>query len=144
MTVPVLIVSHGYLARELLAAARAISRSALRVRGDPPIHALCVEWRAGRAQAARLIETRIRQLDQEHGAGVLILTEIFGDTPCNSALRASGVARAAVVTGVNLPMVLSLCCGPPDLDLPDLADWIWSNGRKSIQLAATGLARPTR
>ncbi|MXW00481.1 MAG: PTS fructose transporter subunit IIA [Holophagales bacterium] len=141
MTVPVLIVSHGDLARELLASARAISgRDASTEKA--PIDALCVDWRAGRAQASRLIETRIRQLDQEHGSGVLILTEMFGDTPCNSALRAAGVTRAAVVTGVNLPMVLSLCCGAPDLDLPDLADWIWSNGRKSIQLAATGLARP--
>lgn len=141
MTVPVLIVSHGDLARELLASARAISGKHSSA-GNAPIHALCIDWRAGRAQAARLIETRIRQLDQEHGSGVLILTEMFGDTPCNSALRAAGVARAAVVTGVNLPMVLSLCCGAPDLDLPDLADWIWSNGRKSIQLAATGLGRP--
>ena len=143
MTVPVLIVSHGDLARELLASARAISGEHSSA-GDAPIHALCVDWRAGRSQAARLIETRIRQLDQEHGSGVLILTEMFGDTPCNSALRAAGVARAAVVTGVNLPMVLSLCCGAPDLDLPDLADWIWSNGRKSIQLAATGLVRPAK
>ena len=143
MTVPVLIVSHGDLARELLESARAISGQHSGG-GNAPIHALCVDWHAGRTQAASLIETRIRQLDQEHGSGVLILTEMFGDTPCNSALRAAGVARAAVVTGVNLPMVLSLCCDAPDLDLPDLADWIWSNGRKSIQLAATGLARPAK
>lgn len=143
MTVPVLIVSHGGLARELLASAKAIAGHHSSA-GNAPIHALCVDWRAGREQAASLVEARIRQLDQEHGSGVLILTEMYGDTPCNSALRAAGVARAAVVTGVNLPMVLSLCCGAPDLDLPDLADWIWSNGRKSIQLAATGLARPAR
>ncbi len=143
MTVPVLIISHGDLARELLESARAISGQHSGA-GNAPIHALCVDWRAGRAQAASLIETRIRQLDEEHGSGVLILTEMFGDTPCNSALRAAGVTRAAVVTGVNLPMVLSLCCDAPDLELPDLADWIWSNGRKSIQLAATGLARPAK
>lgn len=143
MTVPVLIVSHGDLARELLASAKAIAGRHSNA-GNAPIHALCVDWRAGREQAASLIEARIRQLDQEHDSGVLILTEMYGDTPCNSALRAAGVARAAVVTGVNLPMVLSLCCGAPDLDLPDLADWTWSNGRKSIQLAATGLARPAR
>lgn len=141
MTVPVLIVSHGDLARELLASAKAISGQQPSS-ATVPVHALCVDWRADGEQAAGLIEARIRELNREHGAGVLILTEMFGDTPCNSALRAAGVARAAVVTGVNLPMVLSLCCGAPDLDLPDLADWIWSNGRKSIQLAATGLTRP--
>lgn len=140
MTVPVLIVSHGGLARELLASANAISGQQPDSR-SAPIHALCIDWRADGAQTVALIEARIRELDREHGSGVLILTEMFGNTPCNSALRAAGVARAAVVTGVNLPMVLGLCCGAPDLELPDLADWAWSSGRRSIQLAAPGPAR---
>lgn len=141
MTVPVLIVSHGGLARELLASADAISGQRPDSR-SAPIHALCIDWRADGEQTVALIEARIRELDREHGAGVLILTEMFGNTPCNSALRAAGAARAAVVTGVNLPMVLGLRCGAPDLELPDLADWAWSSGRRSIQLAAPGLTRP--
>ena len=140
MTVPVLIVSHGDLAQRLLDSARAISGQD---RDDcpVPISALCVDWRADAAEAADLVEAGVRRLEERHGAGVLILTEMFGDTPCNSALRASASANAAVVTGVNLPMVLSLCCEAPDLDLPDLADWIWNNGRRSIQLAASGAPR---
>lgn len=137
MTVPVLIVSHGELAQRLLDSARAISGQDSDT-CPVPVYALCVDWRADAAEASALIEARVRRLEEQHGDGVLILTEMFGDTPCNSALRASGVANAAVVTGVNLPMVLSLCCEAPDLDLPDLADWIWRNGRKSIQLAASG------
>ena len=143
MTVPVLLVSHGDLARRLLEAAYAISGV------DPessavPLRAVCLDWKADRKQAAALIEDAVRRLDREYGTGVLILTEMFGDTPCNIALKAAGATRAAVVTGVNLPMVLSLCCERPDLDLPDLADWIWSNGRRSIQLAASGSARPPK
>ncbi len=141
MTIPVLIVSHGARARELLSAARTISGRSGGAGTAPPIHAICLDWRAGRTRAASLIDARIRQLDRQHGAGVLVLTEMFGDTPCNSALQAARAGRAAVVTGVNLPMVLSLCCGAPDLDLPDLADWIWNNGRQSIQLAVTGATR---
>ena len=137
MTIPVLIVSHGELAQRLLESAHAISGQDHDT-CPVPIHALCVDWRADAGEAADLIEARVRRLEEEHGEGVLILTEMFGDTPCNSALRASGAVNAAVVTGVNLPMVLSLCCGAPELDLPDLADWIWSNGRRSIQLAASG------
>ena len=140
MAVPVLIVSHGELAQRLLDSARAISGQD-RENCPVPISALCVDWCADAGEAAELIETTIHRLEKQHGAGVLILTEMYGNTPCNSALRVSGTANAAVVTGVNLPMVLSLCCEAPDLDLPDLADWIWSNGRRSIQLAASGTVR---
>ena len=143
MTVPVLIVSHGDLALQLLQSARAISGQAPDS-SSMPVYALCVDWRSDGVEAADLIEARVRLLEQQYGAGVLVLTEMFGDTPCNSALRASGVANVAVVTGVNLPMVLSLCCEAPDLDLPDLADWIWGNGHKSIQLAAPGKAQPPK
>ncbi len=143
MAVPVLIVSHGELARRLLDSARTISGQD-RDNCPVPISALCIDWRADAAEATGLIEARIRRLEEQHGTGVLILTEMFGNTPCNSALRASGTANAAVVTGVNLPMVLSLCCEAPDLDLPDLADWIWSNGRRSIQLAASGAVRKSK
>ncbi len=143
MTVPVLIVSHGELAQRLLDSARAISGQD-RDTCPVPVYALCVDWCADAAEAADLIEARVRRLEEQHEAGVLILTEMFGDTPSNCALRASGVANAAVVTGVNLPMVLSLCCEAPDLDLPDLADWIWSNGRKSIQLAASGCSQESK
>ncbi len=140
MAVPVLIVSHGELAQRLLDSARAISGQG-RDNCPVPISALCVDWRADAGEAAEIIEARIRRLEEQHGAGVLILTEMFGNTPCNSALRVSRTANTAVVTGVNLPMVLSLCCEAPDLDLPDLADWIWSNGRRSIQLGASGNVR---
>jgi len=105
-----------------------------------PVHALCVEWNASATEAVDQIAATIRRLDRVHDTGVLVLTEMFGDTPCNSALRASRDTRAAVVTGVNLPMVLSLCCGAPDLDLPDLANWVWRNGRRSVRLAAPGAA----
>lgn len=143
MAVPVLIVSHGDLAQRLLDSARAISGQD-RDNCPVPVSALCVDWHADAEEAADLIEARIRLLEEQHGAGILILTEMFGNTPCNSALRASVTANAAVVTGVNLPMVLSLCCEAPDLDLPNLADWIWSNGRRSIQLAASGAGRKSK
>ena len=41
---------------------------------------------------------------------VLVLTDLFGATPCNMAQRlVEGRAGARLVTGVNLPMLLRAC-----------------------------------
>ncbi|MBX3656297.1 MAG: PTS fructose transporter subunit IIA [Ramlibacter sp.] len=38
--------------------------------------------------------------------GVLVLTDIFGATPCNVAQKLVDGVRSKLITGVNLPMVL--------------------------------------
>ena len=40
------------------------------------------------------------------GSGVLILTDIFGATPANIAMKMRQAGRYEVITGVNLPMML--------------------------------------
>ncbi|MFA7268072.1 MAG: PTS fructose transporter subunit IIA [Sterolibacterium sp.] len=42
----------------------------------------------------------------DNGAGVLILTDIFGGTPSNIALKLLQPSRIEGVAGVNLPMLL--------------------------------------
>ncbi len=46
----------------------------------------------------------IKQLDQ--GDGVLILSDIYGATPCNIACQLLEPGRVEVVAGVNLPMLV--------------------------------------
>jgi PTS system ascorbate-specific IIA component len=41
---------------------------------------------------------------------VLILTDVFGATPCNAAMAAADGARARVVAGVNVPMLWRVLC----------------------------------
>ena len=50
----------------------------------------------------------IAQLDT--GDGVLLLVDIFGATPCNIARRLYQPGRVEGVSGVNLPMLLSVVC----------------------------------
>jgi PTS system ascorbate-specific IIA component len=45
-----------------------------------------------------------------NGQDVLILTDVFGATPCNVAMHVSDGVRARVVTGVNVPMVWRTLC----------------------------------
>jgi PTS system ascorbate-specific IIA component len=46
----------------------------------------------------------VRQLDQ--GEGVLVLTDIYGATPGNIAMRLLEAGRVEGVSGVNLPMLI--------------------------------------
>jgi len=46
----------------------------------------------------------LRELDT--GAGVLVLTDIYGATPCNVASRLLERGRVEGVSGVSLPMLL--------------------------------------
>lgn len=95
----ILILTHGTLGEALLRAAAHVlgSRPAHAekigiVAGDPPEEAL------ERAQAA------LARVDQ--GQGVLVLTDIFGATPANVALKLLADGRVEGLSGVNLPMLL--------------------------------------
>jgi mannose PTS system EIIA component len=46
--------------------------------------------------------------DTDQGAGVLILTDMFGGTPTNMSLSLLGTGRLEVLTGVNLPMLIKI------------------------------------
>lgn len=50
-------------------------------------------------QAARAALTGIAESE------VLVLTDVFGATPCNVAMRLADGARVRVVVGVNVPML---------------------------------------
>ncbi len=41
-----------------------------------------------------------------HTPGTLVLTDVFGATPCNVAQRLVDGIRSKLITGVNLPMLL--------------------------------------
>src|SRR5436189_5572470 len=94
------IVTHGHLAGELLAAAEMI------VGPISFITAVSIGWHddvdAARDEVQRAI-TRVSQ-----GAGVLLLTDMFGGTPTNIASMFLEEGVTEVVTGVNLPMVIEL------------------------------------
>lgn len=56
-------------------------------------------------------------LEQLQPKEVLILTDVFGATPCNVAQRLADGARVKVVTGINVPMLWrALCYSGESLD----------------------------
>lgn len=124
-----LIVSHGHLADELLTAAQTITGE---LEG---FGAVSLDWNDGFEQAQARIKNALELLDQ--GDGVLVLTDLFGGTPCNVALTFLEPGRVEIVTGVNLPMVVRLAClGKREMPIHEVAHWLRDKGRSSISLAS--------
>ncbi len=65
------------------------------------------------------------------GQGVLILTDLFGATPCNIASKLIPICRVRLVSGLNLPMLLKIMDNP-DADLDILANRALSGGCQGV------------
>ncbi|MGQ9896913.1 MAG: PTS sugar transporter subunit IIA [Acidobacteriota bacterium] len=122
------IITHGQLATELLHAAEMIVGDIRHVR------AVSIDWHDEVEIAQAVIERAI--IEAEQGAGVVILTDLFGGTPTNLAMAYGGHVPVEIVTGVNLPMVIKLATVPSDWALLDVARCITEQGRKNIHLAS--------
>ncbi|HZF13825.1 MAG TPA: PTS sugar transporter subunit IIA [Thermoanaerobaculia bacterium] len=124
-----LILTHGGLARELLAAARTINGELA------GFEALALDWNDSFEEARLKVRAAVERLNQ--GQGVLILTDMFGSTPCNVALTFLDPGKVEVLTGVNLPMVLRLACqGVEDTGVADAARWLQAKAQRSICMAS--------
>lgn len=130
------IVTHGHLAGELLAAAEMI------VGPISFITAVSIGWHddvdAARDEVQRAI-TRVSQ-----GAGVLLLTDMFGGTPTNIASMFLDDGNVEVVTGINLPMVIKLAGQTTNESLLETARRVCELGRQGIYLAGDLLAPPAK
>jgi mannose PTS system EIIA component len=122
-----LVVSHGHLAQELLAAAEMI------VGEISHIQAVSLGWHEDVNDARIEIERRIADVD--NGAGVLILTDMFGGTPSNIAFSFHEPGKVDVVTGANLPMIIKIARQKDGETLPSLARSVCDQGRSNIVMA---------
>lgn len=99
MSVGVLLVTHPGIGTSLLHSAR-------RIVDGLPLTTMCLDvpLDANLARIRESVQKNILQLDQ--GAGVLVLTDMFGATPNNVARTFASSNRVAVIAGVNLPMLV--------------------------------------
>lgn len=134
--VGILIISHGRLATELLAAAKTIEPALVE-----RARAITLEWNLDPEAARAEIARALKELDG--GDGVIVLTDMFGGTPTNLSLGFLDPTRSEVVTGVNLPMVIKLA-GARRQDgrtLRELARIVADKGQKSIYVVSEILER---
>jgi PTS system mannose-specific IIA component len=68
----------------------------------------------------------------DDGDGVLLLTDMLGDTATNLSLMVADTSRAEVVAGVNMPMLVKAASARGNMGLRDLAGFIREYGRDHI------------
>ncbi|HBS51022.1 MAG TPA: PTS fructose transporter subunit IIA [Rhodobacteraceae bacterium] len=96
----IVIVAHGMLAKEYLAAIEHV------VGPQPGMRAIAIESDHDRdakqaeiCQAADAVDT---------GDGVVVVTDLFGGSPSNLSLRACAPENRRILYGANLPMLIKL------------------------------------
>jgi mannose PTS system EIIA component len=72
----------------------------------------------------------------ETGAGVVVLTDMFGGTPSNLAISVMDGAHVEVVAGANLPMLIKLASVRDEASLEQAVTQAAEAGRKYIYVAS--------
>jgi mannose PTS system EIIA component len=74
------------------------------------------------------------------GAGVIVLTDMFGGTPSNLAISVMEPGRIEVIAGVNLPMLIKLTSARKADDMAKALELGQMAGRKYINVASQMLS----
>ena len=96
----IVIVAHGGLAREYLAAVEHV------VGPQTGIRAITIEDNHDRA--AKQVEIRDAVEAVDTGEGVVVVTDMFGGSPSNLSLLACSSCEREIVYGANLPLLIKL------------------------------------
>lgn len=96
----IVIVAHGGLAREYLAAVEHV------VGPQRGIRAVTIEEDHDRSQKQAEICAAADSVDT--GDGVVVVTDLFGGSPSNLSLMACAARNRSILYGANLPMLVKL------------------------------------
>ncbi len=96
----IVIVAHGGLAREYLAAIEHVVGSQNGIRA--------IEIRADHDRSAKEAEICEAADAVDQGNGVVVVTDLFGGSPSNLSLLACQPAGRRILYGANLPMLIKL------------------------------------
>lgn len=119
----IVIVAHGGLAREYLAAVEHV------VGKQEGMIAISIEEVHDRAAKQDEICTAAAAVDA--GQGVVLVTDMFGGSPSNLSLPACATTGRRILYGANLPMLIKLAKSR-DLSVPDAVAAALDAGRKYI------------
>lgn len=96
----IVIVAHGGLAREYLAAVEHVLGAQAKIR------AISIAVQENRQAKRAEIEAAADAVDD--GDGVIIVTDMFGGSPSNLSLHACAKPDRRILYGANLPMLIKL------------------------------------
>lgn len=123
MSTSILLIAHAPLAH-------ALRECALHVFADCGDSVAALDVQPNERPEETLAQAQIL-LDQLGTDTTLVLTDVFGATPCNGALRLAG-AQVQVLSGVSVPMLWRTLCYASQTSLTELA-------RRAVQGAVSGV-----
>lgn len=126
MKVGLLLVTHEGVGQALLA-------NAERMLGGRPLATRVVEAEEDADLDALVAAAEAAREVLDTGAGVLVLTDLYGATPSNAARRLAARPGCRVVAGLSLPMLVRVL-NYPNLPLEELAQKALSGGRDGVLL----------
>ena len=125
MSVGILILSHAGIGSSLLGTAiKTIPDCPL------PIKLFTIERDSDPDETLEHINLLLEELDT--GKGVLILTDLYGSTPCNVAMACTGQDKVTAVAGLNLSMLIKVM-NYPELGLAELTDKAVKGGLEGVK-----------
>lgn len=135
MTITVVITTHGHAAKALLATAEMIVGDQDNVR--------CVDFVPGENGEVLAEKMRVAAAELDTSAGLLLLVDLWGGTPFNAASTiAHGQDAIEVVTGVNVPMLVSVLMEREDAsNLAELAALAVNEGADGVKALKTAVQK---
>jgi len=123
--IKIIVVAHGELAQELVSSVEVIAGK------QSNLYTVKRSTDDNLAQMRERVGNLLRTIEDEDGS--LILTDMKGGTPCNASAQMIMCFNVEVLSGVNLPMVLSaVYSSRSNISVSDLAEKVLCEGQKSI------------
>lgn len=122
------IVTHGRLAQEFVSAMEHV------VGPQAAVEAICIGPEDDMERRRQDILSACGRV--ETGAGVILLTDMFGGTPSNLAISLLEAGRVEVIAGVNLPMLIRLEGARRSMNVRDAVAAARDAGQKYISVAS--------
>jgi PTS system mannose-specific IIA component len=123
------LVTHGRLAEEFIAAMQHVVGAQENIRG--------ISMGPDDDSEQRRQDILDAVADVDTGDGVIVLTDMFGGTPSNLAISIMDKARIEVIAGVNLPMLIRLASVRNTESLEQAVVSAQEAGKKYINVAST-------
>jgi PTS system mannose-specific IIA component len=132
----IVLVTHGRLAAEFRAALEHV------VGPQKQVESIAIGPDDDIEQRRQEIISAASKVDS--GSGVVVLTDMFGGTPCNLALSIMNGSNIEVIAGVNLAMLIKFAAVRETSSLEQAVIQAKEAGRKYIYVASQFLAPDSR
>lgn len=124
----VVLVTHGDLATSFKSAVEHV------VGAQDAFETICIDADDDMDVRRSDIITAVKAVDQ--GRGVIIVTDMFGGTPCNLAISILAIGSIEVLAGMNLPMLIKLARTREAGAMAEVLEAAQEAGKKYINVAS--------